>query len=153
MATRLRAVALRRCEACLMLTGGCLCGAIRYTVSVPLREVYFCHCAQCRRAQGSAFAASVPAPRAAFKLLQGEAQLKSYRSSPHKRRWFCGECGAPLYSEVDEAPLLRLRAGSLDDSSPLTPVAHIFAEARPAWDAILDQLPRYPGREPGREGR
>ena len=133
-----------------MHTGGCLCGAVRYRISGEIRDVWLCHCGQCRKAQGSAFAASVPTPREQFELTRGAETLHAYRASPHKRRWFCGECGSPIYSEVDGAPVLRLRAGSLDEPVTLTPVGHIFVADKAAWDCIQDGLPQHAGREPGR---
>ena len=131
------------------VTGGCLCGAVRFSIDPAPHAVYFCHCGQCRKAQGSAFAASVPVPRAAFTLLAGGEQLRSYRATPHKARWFCSHCGSPLYSEVDGADVLRVRAGALDDARTLTAVAHIFVADRAPWYRIDDELPQYPGREPG----
>ncbi len=133
-----------------MHTGGCLCGAVRYRISGEIRDVWLCHCRQCRKAQGSAFAASVPTPREQFELTHGAETLRAYRASPHKRRWFCGKCGSPIYSEVDAGPVLRLRAGSLDEPVTLTPVGHIFVADKAAWDCIQDDLPQHAGREPGR---
>jgi hypothetical protein len=130
--------------------GGCQCGAVRFRVAPAPRQVWFCHCRQCRRAQGSAFVASVPVPRGEFELLSGEQALRAWRSSPGKSRWFCGVCGSPLYSEVDGAGTLRVRAGALDDDVTLTPAGHIFVADRASWHAIGDELPRHAGREPGR---
>lgn len=133
-----------------MHSGSCLCGAVRYQISTPLGEVYFCHCRQCRKAQGSSAVASVPTPRASFVLLAGHEVLRAYRSSPHKQRWFCSHCGSAIYSEVDASATLRLRAGTLDDPITLTPMAHIFVAELPTWAGIHDALPQFPGREPGR---
>ena len=133
-----------------MHTGSCLCGAVRYRINGAVREVWLCHCSQCRKAQGSAFAASVPTPREQFVLTLGAETLRAYRASPHKRRWFCGECGSPIYSEVDASPVLRLRAGSLDEPVTLTPAGHIFVADKAPWDCIQDDLPQHAGREPGR---
>lgn len=113
-------------------------------------DVYLCHCRQCQKAQGSAFAASVPIPADDFELVSGSECLKAFRATPSKGRFFCGECGAPIYSRVDGKDVLRLRAGSLDPPVQLTVRAHIYTEARAAWFEILDTVPRYPGQEPGR---
>ena len=133
-------------------TGGCLCGAVRYALARAPTDVWFCHCGQCRKAQGSAFVASVPVPRSDFTLLQGGASLKAFRSSAHKRRWFCGDCGSPLYSEVDGGETLRLRAGSLDEPTTLRPAGHIFVADKAPWEALHDDLPKFAAREPGRPG-
>ena len=131
-------------------TGGCLCGAVRYALANAPREVWFCHCGQCRKAQGSAFAASVPVPRGEFALVSGNSFLKAYRSSPSKRRWFCSACGSPLFSEVDGGSTLRLRAGSLDEPASLQPAGHIFVADKAAWEELHDDLPKFDAREPGR---
>lgn len=131
-------------------SGSCLCGAVRYRVHGALRPVVYCHCTQCRKAQGSAFAASVPVARADFELVSGLATLKAYRASPDKARWFCGECGSPIYSALDGGGFVRIRAGTLDDPVDLRPSAHIFTSNQASWFEITDGLPRFPEREPGR---
>ena len=131
-------------------TGSCLCGAISFRIDPPPRELTFCHCGQCRKAQGSAFATSAPVPAAHFTLLSGSDALRSYRATPSKARYFCGHCGSPIYSQVDGNAMLRVRAGTLDAGVDLTPVAHIYTAERADWHAIGDALPRFPGREPGR---
>ncbi len=133
--------------------GACLCGRVRYRIDseAATNAVFYCHCSQCRKAQGSAFAANLPLPVHAFHLLSGAESLGEYRASAKKTRVFCRECGSPLYSHVDGADTLRLRAGTLEPGAALVPVAHIFATSRANWDEIADSLPRYPGREPGRD--
>lgn len=134
-----------------MSTGGCLCGGVRYRLTQTPTAVWLCHCRQCRRAQGSAFAASVPVPRTGFSLVAGENLLRAYRASPAKRRWFCSHCGSPVYSEVDDGAMLRLRAGTLDDESTLSVAGHIFDADRAPWDHLADDAPRHPAREPERQ--
>ncbi|MBI4692997.1 MAG: GFA family protein [Gammaproteobacteria bacterium] len=131
-------------------TGGCLCGAIRYEVEGPLGALVYCHCGQCRKAQGTAFASSAPVPAAQFTLVAGAEHLKCHHATPAKGRYFCAECGSPIYSRLDGGDVLRLRAGSLDGPVPLVPAAHIFTADRANWFEITDTLPRHPGREPGR---
>ena len=130
--------------------GGCLCGALRYRVLGPLSPLVYCHCSQCRKAQGSAFAANIPVNRSNFTLQGDRAQLRAYESSPGKKRYFCATCGAPLYSELAPAGPVRIRAGSLDAPACPEPQGHIFAGSKAPWHEITDDLPRYPGREPGR---
>ena len=129
-----------------VLTGGCLCGGVRFAyegeLGGSLGLVTVCHCGQCRRAQGLASGVA-PAQAAGFAVTQGRDLIREYRSSPDKVRAFCGTCGAPLYS-------LRLRLGALDDPpNDLKVEAHTFTADVPAW-AEADEAPRYPGLEPGR---
>ena len=130
--------------------GSCLCGAVRFRIEPAPREVWFCHCGQCRKAQGTAFAASVPVPLAHFVLESGGEHLNAWRSTPVKARWFCSQCGSPIYSQVDGRDMLRVRAGVLELSVALTPVGHIHVADRASWDHFSDDLPQYPGQEPGR---
>lgn len=136
------------------LEGGCLCGAVRYRLTGPLGPVVLCHCGQCRKAQGSAFAANAPVASADFHLTSGQDSLTGYASSPGKRRSFCRRCGSPIHSQRDDSPaLLRLRIGSLDDSpatAAMRASAHIHAASRAPWWDIEDELPRHAGFEPGR---
>ena len=132
------------------ITGGCLCGKVRYRLRRAPSEIYFCHCGQCRKAQGTAFAASVPVPADDFILTAGAEYLRTYRSSARKARYFCGHCGSPIYSQVDRTPILRIRAGSLDRADTLHGAAHIYTADQASWYRILDELPQYAGREPSR---
>lgn len=138
------------------MQGGCLCGAVRYRIeggSAAFGAVVLCHCGQCRKAQGSAFAANVPVDATRFTLLQGADVLVDYASSAGKLRSFCGRCGSPIHSRRPDRPgVLRLRLGSLDEApAQLRPTAHIHVASKAAWwDLPEDGLPRHPGIEPGR---
>ena len=137
------------------LTGGCLCGAVRFTYQGPLGgelgAVTVCHCSQCRRAQGYASAVA-PALAAGFDLVRGRDAVGEHQSSPGKWRAFCKRCGSPLYSRRDTRPDdLRLRVGALDAAPPGLEVdAHIFTADAPSW-SFADGAPRYRRFEPGRQ--
>ncbi len=134
-----------------MLSGGCLCGAVRYEIDGELGPIALCHCGQCRKAQGSAFAAVAPVPAARWRLLSGAEQLVSYESSPGKWRSFCVRCGSPIHSRRDALPAaLRLRVGTLDAPLGHGPVAHIHVASKADWWDITDDLPQHAGIEPGR---
>lgn len=126
------------------LTEGCLCGAVRYRLHAPLGPIVLCHCRDCRKAQGSAFAANSPVPARSWEITEGESHIRVYASSPAKERWFCERCGSPLISRrIDHPETVRLRVGSLDQDPPQPPAYHIFAASAAAWHRILDDLPRY----------
>lgn len=127
-----------------MHQGSCLCGAVRYRINGDLGPIVFCHCRQCRKAQGSAFASNSPIRAADFELLSGADALRSYRATPLKERVFCGHCGSPLYSRRDDLPaVLRLRLGTLDTAIAERPSHHIYAASKAEWFEILDDLPRH----------
>lgn len=127
--------------------GSCLCGGVRYEYEGEFKVFVYCHCSQCRKAQGSAFGSNAPVEAAKFRLLQGRDLLKAYESSPGKERVFCGVCGSPLYSRLRGKPeLLRLRMGSLDTPPGFKPQAHIFAADKAVWHDITDDLPQHAQR-------
>lgn len=131
--------------------GSCLCGGVRYEVAGAIGPATLCHCAACRKAQGSAYVAAAPVAAADFRLLAGEDLLTAYASSPGKHRVFCRRCGSPLYSRKDDRPeTLRLRLGTLDTPLGARPAAHIWVSDMADWDRIDDDLPRYPRYEPTR---
>ena len=136
------------------LTGGCLCGGVRYRYDGELGgtwgSVTQCHCGQCRKAQGGP-ASVAPASAAALTITTGEAVITEFESSPGKFRAFCGRCGSPLYSRRAELPdTVRLRLGAMDDPPPeLRIEAHIFFDDCAPWEDSPNAS-RYPAAEPDR---
>jgi len=131
-------------------TGGCLCGGYRYRVAGPLAGVQFCHCGQCRKAQGGAFAANIPVAEADFEVVQGEDLLQVFESSPGKERVFCRLCGSPAFSRTSARPgVLRLRAGTLDAPAEPPLAFHVFVDSKADWWDFDADLPRYGERAPG----
>jgi len=132
-----------------MHTGSCLCGGVRFEIDGPLAGIQLCHCSQCRRASGSAFAANLPVDAANFRLVGGEAQLRAYESSPGKERVFCGACGSPVISRLTADPSqVRVRAGLLDAPVAARPVFHFHSDSKADWWRIEGDLPQYPGPRP-----
>ncbi len=134
-----------------MLRGSCLCGAVRFEIDAELGQIVCCHCSQCRKAQGGAFATNASVPAAAFRLVQGEDRLRAFESSPGKERVFCSVCGSPILSRRSSRPdAVRVRLGTLDSPVSARPSAHIFAGSKADWWEIRDELPQYDGVEPAR---
>ena len=121
-------------------TGGCLCGAVRYEVKGPLRQVVACHCTMCRRTTGS-YVHATAAMLADFRLTAEEG-LAWYRSSPGARRGFCKICGANLFWQGDGLPYLSIMAGTLDGESGLKLVRHIYAGDKGDYYTLEDGVPR-----------
>jgi hypothetical protein len=110
-------------------TGGCLCGAVRYTVRGEPTHVGRCHCADCRKESGSAFSVYAQWPREAFEL-SGEIATFDGRS-------FCPRCGSRLVC-LDDA-VVEVRIGSLDDAPfELRPEAEIWVKRREPWLGPVD---------------
>ena len=118
------------------MTGGCSCGAIRYELtSFPLL-LYTCNCTDCQTSSGSAFALNMPVATKGFRIVQGEPKGWHHLSpsGAEVSSWFCGECGARIYGSRKSRPdSMNLRAGTLDDTGWLTPVAHMFTQSAQAW--------------------
>ena len=123
----------------LPMTGGCPCGAIRYEIaSFPLL-LYTCNCTDCQRASGSAFALNMPVPAKDFRILKGEPKGWHHTSPTGVAviSWFCSDCGGRLYGDrAGRAEIVNLRAGTLDDTTWLVPLAHMFMNSAQAWVLI-----------------
>lgn len=129
-------------------SGGCLCAQVRYRISAPIGPLIYCHCGQCRKAQGGGFAANVPVRKTHFEITRGTNSVTAFRASPNKTRYFCRHCGSAIYSYLDAAKNVRIRAGTLDPGSAISPNAHIFVASKAQWVTIDDGLKQYPEREP-----
>jgi hypothetical protein len=122
-------------------TGGCLCGAIRYRVGGPLRDVENCHCSRCRRTHGH-FAAYTAAPKDALTLTE-ERGLRWYIADG-RERGFCAACGASMFWRRTGSGEISIAAGTLDAPTGLRTASHIFTNSRGDYYEITDDLPRYP---------
>ena len=127
------------------LAGGCLCGGVRFRIAGRLGPAGYCHCKQCQRASGSAFAANAPVRTRYFAFTSGAELVNEYESSPGKFRAFCRRCGSPLYSRRESEPeLRRIRLGTVDGDPGRRPLAHVWVSAKAPWDEIRDELPQLP---------
>jgi hypothetical protein len=124
----------------LPLTGGCLCGAVRYRISAAPRSADYCHCRMCRRAAGAPVVARVVVTISSFAWTR--AQPAVYRSSQRAERFFCPTCGTPLALR-DEPDFLDVTLATLDDPEVIRPSHHIWAASQIEWLDIADDLPRY----------
>jgi hypothetical protein len=120
----------------LPLTGGCICGSVRYEIaSFPLL-LYTCSCTNCQKQSGSAFGMTMPVTAKDFRIVQG-APKGWRRLSPQGvevTSWFCGDCGNRIYGErAGRAERVNVRAGTLDDTTWLRPVAHFFTRSAQPW--------------------
>lgn len=92
------------------MRGGCLCGAVAFEVTPPLRDVFLCHCIQCRRWAGHAWAASAVPPE----RLAVTGEVRWFRSSDHARRGFCPVCGSSLFWAPDHGGHVSFSPGALE---------------------------------------
>lgn len=131
-------------------TGGCRCGAIRYECSAEPLMTGNCHCRDCQRVTGSAFAASLAVPKDALKIT-GEVKYYEVKADSGNTvgHGFCPTCGAPVIAKNSGMPaLMFLRAGNLDDPSWFRPGMHVYAASAQPWDYLDPNLPKFPKMPP-----
>jgi hypothetical protein len=127
-------------------SGGCLCGAVRFTVDGPFESFFLCHCSRCRKGSGSAHASNLFSNSASINWVSGEENVTTF-SVPGARhtRNFCSVCGSGL-PHKHPGGRLKVPAGSLDTPVTLRPEAHIFAGSRADWDHELEDVPAFDTR-------
>ena len=129
-----------------MVTGGCLCGAVRYEVDGPFLRAGHCHCSRCRRHSGAAVCTQARVKRERFRLLRGAERVRVFRPGEGAVKAFCEVCGSSLFGGTwPEGEEVSIRMGSFDGDPGIRPQYHTFVDSRAPWDEITDSLPRYPG--------
>ena len=133
------------------LTGGCLCGEVRYTLRQGFRlNPYACHCTDCQSRTGTAFSEHM-----LFMLsdldISGDLDMGEYHqpSGAHSRIFGCAQCKARIYATNDSRDgMASLRCGTLDGSAHVVPAAHLWVRSKQPWiglpaDAkVMDEQPR-----------
>jgi len=126
-----------------MRSGRCLCGAVRYDVRGPLREILVCHCVECRRWAGHAWAATA-AKNADLEITGDVAWFPSPQSAHAADRGICRQCGASLFYRAPGRDRISIGAGTLDDPDGLRVAAHIWVEQGADWEGPPAAMPSYP---------
>lgn len=125
-------------------SGGCLCGAVRFHFDRgAVLGASHCHCRDCQRATGSAFATFCVVPEAAFTLERGQPRAYSVKgeSGGDVNRSFCAECGSQLYSTVAVMPgFFFVKAGVLDDASWVEPTSAYWGSSAQPWAGPLTDV-------------
>ena len=120
--------------------GGCHCGAIRFRVKGPLRQILMCHCSDCLKLSGTSWGAS--AAMSDHLTYLGTARPRWYRSSSWAERGFCADCGAQVFYRRDGRDQVSIAPGAFDDSDMLVVAGQIFRHDHPSWGPVMpDDLP------------
>jgi hypothetical protein len=128
-------------------SGGCLCGAVRFTVKFPTAFCAHCHCSMCRRNHGAAYVTWVAVPRKQLTVERGREQLERFRSSEHGTRDFCRRCGTSLFCENTQHPdRVDIPLAQMDGPIDRAPQLHAFFDSGAAWTHVGDELPRLGGK-------
>ena len=131
-----------------MITGHCECGAVSFEIDGEITDFSHCHCSQCRRLHGAAYATFATVATDKFRYLSGEETLGSYASSEKNQRAFCSRCGSNILVSTADYPAELYVAMGVIDGDPAHPDAyHIYASSKAPWHEITDGAPQY-DREP-----
>ena len=120
------------------VTGGCLCGEVRYRVTEPPLDTNFCHCRMCQKFSGAPVTVGSIYRDSAVQFTKGEPRY--YKSSPFAERGFCGNCGSSLTYRPAAPPVtpawadwILIYTGSLDNPVPNVPTWHLGVESQMPW--------------------
>jgi hypothetical protein len=126
-----------------ILSGGCLCGGVRYQLTGACRDIINCHCENCRRTHGH-IAAYTSVNRSDLALVNQQTLQWYHDESPDTYRGFCNRCGASLFWDArDDRGKVAVSAGSLDDSGELKTIGHVYVSEAAKYYQINDELPRF----------
>ena len=129
------------------LEGGCACGAIRYAVTEEPLIVHACHCRDCQRLTGSAFATNMWLERKHVAVSGAEPRVHRVSAGSGKPHdlFSCPNCGTILWSRYHGAPgdTMLLRAGTLDTPEAITPDVHIFTRSKVPWLTLPEGAPAF----------
>ncbi|NKB36456.1 MAG: GFA family protein [Gammaproteobacteria bacterium] len=127
-----------------MLTGHCECRKIQFQANSDINDFSHCHCSQCRRLHGAAFATFAGVSADKFEYLSGKSELSNYNSSAGSKRLFCRNCGSNIMVIVDSEPgVLYLAMSTIEGNPDRPPAYHAFATSKAPWHEINDDLPQH----------
>ena len=130
----------------LPLTGGCLCGAVRFEIDEPLVWAGYCHCTRCQRRTGTAASANAAVDSGMLRIVAGEEHVRDWRHPDGGAvKCFCDVCGGALWSRNPETGGFGVRLGTIDGDPGVRPAYHQYVDYAVPWEAVPDDgLVRYP---------
>ena len=132
-------------------SGGCLCGAIRYSVNQAIETVSACHCTHCQKASGTGASHNALVSASAVTFTSGKTKVykDAAESGNTLYRHFCGDCGSPIYSQREKMPeLMVIKVGTLDDTSGLKLTTNIWTRSARPWMHIDPAATNHPQNRP-----
>jgi hypothetical protein len=127
-----------------MREGGCACGAVRYRLTSDPLFVHCCHCLNCQRQTGSAFAINLLIEADRVELLSGEPhRVDVPRGSKKQKIWRCPDCEVALFSQYTSPRLRFVRGGTLDDPASVEPDVHIYTRSKLPWVELPEPTPAF----------
>ena len=115
--------------------GGCLCGAVRFTLTSEPVVQGICHCRDCQKSSGATHLTQLAVPAPGVEITGRTTAYARPADSGHRvTRHFCSICGGPTHSTNDAMPgLIFLRATHLDDPERFAPAMEVYTASRPSW--------------------
>ena len=134
-----------------MISGGCLCGAVRFELSEPPRAAGYCHCTRCQRRTGTASSAQARIDGRTFLYLSGEEAVKCWRHPDGGfEKGFCGDCGSHLFArDPDDPKQMSIRMSAFDEDPGVRPGFRAYVAYAAPWEPIPDDgLERHDEAKP-----
>src|SRR5436305_5509244 len=128
------------------VTGGCLCGAVRFELAEPAHAAGYCHCTRCQRRTGTAASAQARIDGRTLRIVAGDDLVKAWRHPDRGfEKLFCRECGTQLCSrDPDDPTQMSVRLGAFDRDPGVRPTWRAFVAYAAPWEPIPeDGLERY----------
>lgn len=127
------------------MLGGCNCGEVRYIITRPPLTAYICHCHRCQKRTGSAFSMSIVVPADGLQIVKGKLIRTERRleSGTKNVSHICASCYSRTHTRREGGPTINVRAGTLDDTSMIRPVAQIWTGSAQPWALVSDGILSY----------
>jgi hypothetical protein len=127
------------------IPGSCLCGTVKFEVTLPFAGFRYCHCTRCQKASGSAHAANGFVPESQFRWLAGESSVRHFDLPGAKRFavWFCPQCGTRVPHKIKTTDNMLIPAGVLDADPGMRPENSIFWKSKAAWYVAPHDMPQF----------
>ncbi len=127
-----------------MIKGHCECRGIQFETDAAIDDFSHCHCSQCRRMHGAAFATFAGVALDRLRYVSGAELLSRYNSSATHERLFCSVCGSNIGVTLDDEPgVIYLSMSAIEGDPPHPPAYHIFVGSKAPWYEIADDAPQH----------
>jgi len=132
------------------LTGGCLCGGVRFEVDEPPISASYCHCTRCQRRTGTAASVQARIVPGSLRVISGEELVRAFEPEDGFPKEFCSACGSALWSRNPDNPdALSVRMGAFDEDPGVRPSYRQYVAYAAQWEPLPDDgLERFPERRP-----
>lgn len=127
------------------VTGGCMCGAVRYEITGDVKRAMNCHCDDCRKNTGAAFATNVFFDCEDVRITAGETAKFTHLSDAGNRKTkeFCPTCGSQLFSSTEGRQVMSVKVGSLEDAGFVKPEGNVYCSRALSYVELSEDIPSY----------